>query len=208
LGVENLAIIYNSDSWRKKMTYEAKEIESRWLSLQNIANNLLHEFGPKFTSTPKGHIQTDIAAAGSLSGLMILQETLPNLIDILKETKPGNVLLAEVHERQNDIFRFLTGMLVGNGVKTKTDMNVIKNQKPYYECQEMTKKISSIFYEYCSIEKIEHKYYKFAAALAGFKLVMAGKSTKILDPLIGQNILFYYVVAGSKTIPYSETLWK
>jgi hypothetical protein len=190
------------------MPYDAREIEERWSAFQNIANKLLHEFGPKFTSTPQGHIQTDIAAAGSLSELMILQETLPKLSDIVQNTKPGNVLLAEVYDGQNDIFRFLTGMLVGNGIKTRTDIGIIKNQKPYYECQEMTKKLSFKFYEYCSFEKIDHKYYKFAAALAGFKLVIAGKTTKILDPLIGQNILFYYVVAGSKTIPYVEALWK
>ena len=194
------------------MPYEAKEIEERWQSFIKIANGLLGELGSKFTPTPKGHIQTDIAAAGSLSGLMILQETVPNLMDITKKSGPGrgpgNVILSEVYEGQNDIFRFLTGMLIGNGIEDKTDMSIIKNQKPFYECEEMTRRLSANFYELCSTQKIEHKYYKFAAALAGFKLVMGGKGTKILDPLIGQNILVYYVVAGSKTIPYSEALWK
>jgi hypothetical protein len=192
------------------MSYDGKEIDQRWKSLQTISSDLLQQLGPKFTSTNAGHIQTDIYAAGSLAGLMILQEVGVNLPEVIATAKPGNVVLADVYEGQNDIFRFLSGMFLGNGVlpKLKVDNKVIETNKPMFECEEMTKRLSSQFYESCERERIEHKYYKFAAALTGFKLVMAGKSMKILNTTIGQNLLLYSVVAGSKTIPYDESLWR
>ncbi len=192
------------------MSYDGKEIDQRWNALNAISSDLMHEFGAKFTSTKNGHIQTDISAAGSLAGLMILQETVVNLSEMVEPAKPGNVLLSNVHDGQDDIFRFLTGMFLGNGVfpRLKVNNKIIEANKPMFECQEMTKKLSPLFYSSCERERIERKYYKFAAALAGSKLVMAGKSMKILDPIIGQNLLYYYVVAGSKTIPYKESLWK
>jgi hypothetical protein len=195
-------------SW--KMSYDSKEIDQRWKTLQTISGDLLHQLGPQFTSTKTGHIVTDISAAGSLAGLMILQEVVVNLPETIATVKPGNVLLAEVYEGQNDIFRFLTGMFLGNRVvpKLKFDNKVIEINKPMFECEEMTKRLSAPFYESCEKERIEHKYYKFAAALTGFKLVMAGISMKILESGIGQDVLRYYVVAGSKTIPYREALWK
>ena len=192
------------------MSYDSKEIDQRWKALQTISGDLLHQLGPKFTSTKAGHIQTDIYAAGSLAGLMILQEIVVNLPELIATAKPGNVLLADVYEGQDDIFRFLTGMFLGNRVlpKLKFDNKVIENNKPMFECEEMTKRLSDPFYESCERERIERKYYKFAAALAGFKLVMAGKSMKILNAAVGQDVLRYSVVAGSKTIPYSKSLWR
>jgi hypothetical protein len=189
------------------MAYEGKEIQARWLALQETSSILLQQLGPAFTATPTGHIQTDIAAVGSLSGLMILQESVNNLPDVIKISKTGDALIAEVYEGQNDVFRFLTELFIGNGIQPKMDMDSIKNHKPLLACEDMTKKLSSIFYQACFTKKLERKYYKFAAALAGHKLVMAGNSMKILPPLIGQNILFYYMVAGSKTVPHVESLW-
>ena len=192
------------------MAYDGKEIDQRWKALQAISSDLIHAFGPKFTATKTGHIQTDISATGSLAGLMILQETVVNLPEVIKTLNPGNVLLSEVHEGQDDTFRFLSGVFLGNGLfpRIKFDAKIIENNKPMFACQEMTKRLAGSFYQSCEREKIERKYYKFAAALTGSKLVMAGKKMKILDPKVGQNILFYSIVAGSKTIPYVESLWK
>jgi hypothetical protein len=100
------------------MTYSSEGVQARWQAIQTISRGLLAELGPKFTSTKNGHIQTDIAAAGSLSGLMILQETVPNLLALsISAHGPGNVVLSEVYERQEDVLRFVTGMALGYKIK-------------------------------------------------------------------------------------------
>lgn len=190
-----------------------EEIKKRWTVIQHVSNNILDQLGPRFTNTPIGHIQTDIAATGSLVGLMILQETVPNseLAEFSKSAiAPDNILLSEVHEGQDEILRFMAGIALGNGLDPHGgwDEQIPQEHNPLLECCEMTKRLAPPFYAACQDATLEREYYKFVAALTGIRLVNAGRETTILDPNVGKSLLFYYVVAGSKTIPYLEALWK
>ena len=158
--------------------------------------------GPKFTSTPNGHIQTDIAAACSLSGLMILQET----VDGLSKLEPGIVLLSDVQPLQKEVFDFMANVGYSNGLDPSVGWDNLDGvHDPLFDCIEMTKRLAPIFY--AVVQPFERPYQKFLAALAGMKIVLAGKSTGILDPNVGKGLAAYYVVAGSKTVPYPEALW-
>jgi hypothetical protein len=188
------------------------EIKKRWPVILSVSHRLLDELGPKFTNTPGGHIQTDIAATGSLAGLMLLQETVPDseLAKLAQSAAgPGNVILSEVHEGQQDILRFMEGVAMGSGLDPRGGWGdrIPPKHKPLMECCELTRRLAPPFYAACQSGQLECGYYKFAAALTGLRLVDAGQHMAVLDPNIGKALLFYYVVAGSKTIPYAEALW-
>jgi len=190
-----------------KVAYKSKDIKNHWKNLLSAANKLLNELGPKFTETQAGHIQTDIAAMGSLAGLMILQESVQDLRSVITVGKPGDAILSDVYEGQRDVYRFLTGMYVGNGILTKSDAAIQDCDKPLFTCEMMTKKLCSPFYEICFSEQIERTQFKFIAALVGFKLVIAGQKMNELNVRIGKGLLDFYIIAGSKTIPYVDSLW-
>jgi hypothetical protein len=73
------------------------------------------------------------------------------------------------------------------------------------ECAEMTRRLATHFYQ--AVAQLDRPYYKFVGALVGMRLVLAGQSRRMLDPMIGKSLALYYVVAGSKTVPFPEALW-
>jgi len=180
------------------------QIAANYPAMNVVANRFLAAcLGPQFTSTPMGHIQTDIAAACSLSGVMILQETVPDLSGV----EPGIVILSEIHSRQEDIFDFMTNVVISDGRRTPSGVwdNFTAINDPMFSCEEMTRRLAPRFYELCGL--FARPYHKYIAALAGMKLVLAGDSRGLLDFDVGQGLAAYYVVAGSKTAPYPEALW-
>jgi len=179
------------------------DIAANYLHLKSVADQFLRScLGPLFTATPEGHIQTDVAAACSLSGLMILQETVPDL----SGTEPGTVILSEVHARQDEVFEFMARVVLSDGSDLPGPWdNLAAIHEPMLECVEMTRRLAPRFYELCTA--FSRPYYKFIAAFAGVKLVLAGASMGLLDPSKGKGLATYYVVAGSKTAPYPEALW-
>lgn len=182
------------------------DIAGNYQIMNTVANGLLKQLGPAFTDTPRGHTETDIAASCSLSGLMILQETVLDLT----QHDAGNVILAKVHGGQEQVLHFMRNVALSMGLDPISgwDTPVPKGHEPMFECQEMTRRLALPFYEECDCVDLERTYYKFAAALAGMKLVAAGRNAGILDPEIGKGLAFYYVVAGSKTVPHWEALWQ
>ena len=180
------------------------DVAANYAAMGVAANKLLREcLGPQFTSTPDGHIQTDIAAACSLSGLMILQETVPDVY----RSKPGNVIISETYSRQEVIFDFMTNVVISDGRRAPSGVwdNFTAINDPMFSCEEMTRRLAPRFYELCGL--FARPYHKYIAALAGMKLVLAGDSRGLLDFDVGQGLAAYYVVAGSKTAPYPEALW-
>jgi len=180
------------------------QIAANYPAMNVVAGDFLKAcLGPQFTSTPNGHIQTDIAAACSLSGVMILQETVPDLSGV----EPGIVILSEIHSRQEDIFDFMTNVVISDGRRTPSGVwdNFTAINDPMFSCEEMTRRLAPRFYELCGL--FARPYHKYIAALAGMKLVLAGDSRGLLDFDVGQGLAAYYVVAGSKTAPYPEALW-
>lgn len=186
-----------------------QEINSRWDELTAVSGKTLMLLGPRFTQTPEGHIQTDIAAASSLAGLIVLQETVANLPELISQTEPGSVLLSEVHQGQKDVFLFMSAFAGSNGLDPHQGWGeaVPDDHQPLLSCQEMTRRIAPDFYRFCEEEKLDKLYWKIAAAMTSLKLVFAGLQTSLLDPQVGKAIAAYYVVAGSKTVPYEDALW-
>ena len=179
------------------------DIPGKYPAMNRIAGDfIVSSLGPRFAPTPHGHIQTDIAAACSLSGLMILQETVTDL----SKHRPRVVILSDVHPLQEEVLRFMMIVAVRNGLHPTSGWdNFVAINEPMYACAEMTRKLARAFYDICA--SLDRPYFKFAAALAGMKLVLAGRSTGYLDPEVGKGLAGYYLGAGSKTAPYPEALW-
>jgi hypothetical protein len=80
------------------------DIASDYPAMSELAGTfIVSALGSQFTSTANGHIQTDIAGVCSLSGLMILQETVPDLSGL----EPGTAILSDVRDRQEKVLEFM-----------------------------------------------------------------------------------------------------
>ncbi len=185
------------------------EIGKRWPALQSVASDILSRVGPSFTQTPYLHIQTDIAAVASLAGLMLLQETVADLMTPILQVGPGNVILSVVHAGRELVIRFMAGAAMGSGLNPEGLFQLVpEGNDPMFACEEMVSRLAPCFYSACAREKLDRNYYKFAAALASVRLIGAGMEMQILDQRIGGSIASYYLVAGSKTLPYLNALWQ
>jgi hypothetical protein len=134
---------------------------------------------------------------------MILQETVPDVY----RSKPGNVILSETYSRQEDIFDFMTNVVISDGRRKPSGVwdNFSAVRDPMFSCEEMTRRLAPRFYEFCA--SFARPFYKYIAALAGMKLVLAGDSRGLLDFDAGQGLAAFYVATGSKVVPYPEALW-
>jgi len=195
------------------MTYNSlisqEEVGKRLSVLNTVSKNTLNLLGPEFTQTSNGHIQTDIATVSSIAGLIVLQETVNNLDEIIMESGPGNFLLSEVYEGQNLVFNFMTTYAASNRLDPKGGWGdkVLDKHRPLMSCQEMTRKLAPYFYKFCIEENLDQDYWKVCAAMIAMNIVIAGQKVGLLGPNVGKSIAAYYVVVGSKTIPFKEALW-
>jgi hypothetical protein len=178
---------------------EKLDIAKNYDTINKTAILFLQDFGPAFTNTPKGHIETDIAGAAIISGLMLLRAS---RIDLTKY-KPGTVLLSDIHDAQDQVFRFMMNAAYSMGLEYKDGWAtpIPDDHKPLIDPLELTRKLESPFYEACSQTGIGKDYYPYVAALTAMKLVAAGKQTNILDLNIGKGIAAIYVAMGSKLVP-------
>ena len=191
------------------MVFIQEEINKRWDKLSAVSSKTLSLLGPQFTQLPGGHIQTDIATVSSVAGLIILQETVDNIEEIILEGGPGSVLLSEVDEGQKSVYMFMGAFAASNGLDPQEGWSkpILEGDKPIYTCEDMTRKLAPDYYKFCIEEELDQEYWKIGAAMTTMELIVAGFQAGILDPRIGKSIASYYVVAGSKTIPYREALW-
>lgn len=88
------------------------DIPKHYAQINEAAGQFLNNFGPAFTNTPQGHIETDIAGAASIAGLSLLR-AMP--ID-LSRYEPGVVILSEIHEAQNDLLHFMMNVAYSMGL--------------------------------------------------------------------------------------------
>jgi hypothetical protein len=181
----------------------------RWESLNAVARGAVRFLGPAFTRVPGGHIQTDIAAASSVAGLMLLQESVANLEGLVAEIGPGNIMLSDLGGGQDTLFKFMVTYTVSNGIDAQGGWGdeVPEEQWPRLSCEVMTRHLAPPLYKLCSDQGLERVYWKFAATMTAINLVLAGSEIGLLDPLVGKALASYFAVAGSKTIPYPEALW-
>jgi len=176
------------------------DIAKHYPTINQAANLFLNSLGPAFTNTPNGHIETDIAGAGSIAGLMLLRATNVDL----RKYKPGDVILTDIHEAQKKLLDFMVNVAYSMGIEFKTgwDVPIPKEHKPLFDTLQLTQKLERSFCEACSQTGIQKDYYPHVAALAAMKLIAAGEAMNFLDARIGKGLAFYYVVAGSKTVPH------
>jgi hypothetical protein len=173
--------------------------QNEFIAFDKASQSFLQYFGPKFTNTPKGHIQTDIAGASAIAGLMLLRKTTPNMDDI----KPGSVMISDVYDGQNYFQKFMMVGAKNAGLEIEHKWKEPPPEhNPLLETEELTRKLEPLFYKVCKQQNVPEKHYPYVACLAAVKLIDAGEEMNILDPKVGMDIALYYLVAGSKTVPY------
>ncbi|MCS6845795.1 MAG: hypothetical protein NZ528_15955 [Caldilineales bacterium] len=164
------------------------------------ANLFLNNLGPAFTNTPDGHIETDIAGAASVAGLMLLRAT---NVDLAKYT-PGDVILADVYDGQKKLLDFMANVGYTMGIDPTTGWStpIPPERQPLFATLQLMQRLERPLYEACSQAGLAKDYCPYVAALAAMKLVAAGASLNLLDADVGKGLAFYYIVAGSKTVPH------
>jgi hypothetical protein len=168
--------------------------------ITKTANLFLKNFGAAFTNTPKGHIETDIAGAASVAGLMILRATVPHL----EKYNPGQVILSDLDEREQDVGRFVLGLAAQMLPEPQAGWQtpIPTDHQPMFETLELTRKLERPLLEACTMTRVPGDYYAHSAVYTAIKLVAAGHATKRLDPTIGKAIASYYLTAGARTVPH------
>lgn len=176
-----------------------RDIRRNIKEIGNLANSFLDLLGPAFTGTDKGHIETDIAGAATLAGLLLLRAAVPDLDGM----EPGSVVLSDVHAGQSSLLSFMKGISFGMGLEPRKgwDGEVPEDHRPLFPTTELGRKLEIPFRECCAQSPLDQAFYPYAAAMAAMKLVSAGHLMKLLDQRIGKAIACGSLVAGCKTVP-------
>lgn len=177
------------------------DIDRNFPLIEAATRLFLGNFGLPYSTKPQGHIETDIASASSVAGLMLLRATGLDLT----QAPPGAALVFEgIYEPQNQMLRFLVACAYNLGIEHESGWNtpVPPDHKPLFETLEMTQKLEGPLYQACAQSGISKDYSAHVAALTALKLVVAGDKVKLIDINVGKSLISYYVVAGSRTIPY------
>ncbi|ADN35735.1 hypothetical protein Mpet_0968 [Methanolacinia petrolearia DSM 11571] len=180
---------------------DPNDIQKNYQVIDAASHDLLQFFGPKFTSLPKGHIETDISAAASLGGLMVLRHQFPGI----GSWEERGTVAYQMDEELKDMRMFINGACGSLNLDPNQCSSAIPDaNQPVYSVPEMTHKIEKDFLAICRDHDLEEDYYPFVALLTALKLVAAGKKMSLLDQKIGIALTIYYYIAGAKTIPYPQ----
>lgn len=180
-------------------SWEKLDIAKNYETINATAKLFLENFGPAFTNTPKGHIETDIAGAAIISGLMLLRASGTDLT----KYQPGDGLIIDLRAEQDLVFRFMLGAANSMGLdyeegwQTRIPNEHQARMKPL----ELERKLEPSLYKACLQTSIGKDYYPYVAALTAMKLVAAGSEMKILDLNVGKGIAMFYVILGTKVVP-------
>jgi hypothetical protein len=188
------------------------DLRNNFEAIHLAANKFIHAFGPEFTNTPQGNIETDIIGASTIAGSMILRVS---GIDLSKY-EAGTVLLADIYEGQNSVLNFVTGVSITLGIdfrlnkieklknkfKLFTPKDVLKQYQPKILPLEMSRILEPKLIEICKEVNLEIKFIPYIAVLTAAKLIAAGLKLNLISLPVARELLLYYVVFGSKTVPY------
>jgi len=179
---------------------DISDIGKNYPIINAAADDMLKLFGPEFTNTPGGHVETDIAAAASLAGLLILRGKGFDL----GAFKPGTVFLSDIDTEMDGIWNFMTAVAgnVGMDPESGWDEEIPDENKPMYSVPEMTRKTEKKVIAICGKHKVKPEFFPYVAVLAALKLVYSADKLHILDQNTGKALTGYHVIAGAKTIPY------
>jgi hypothetical protein len=186
-------------AFQGKTTPVVHNVDNVFPAIEESAREFIGCFGPTFTKTPSGHIETDIAGAASVAGSIVLRAT---GIDLRKYT-PGAVVLSEIHDGQDAMLRFMAGAALGGGLGMPQRWNepLPTAHKPRLKPAELIEKLQSPFEEVCQHSKVPVLFYGHIAGLTAIRLVQAGNQLRILKKELGIAIAFQHVVVGCRTIP-------
>lgn len=166
----------------------------------NIASLMfLQNFGPEFTHTPGGHIETDIAGASCIAGLMLVRSLAPVLTPVSSDV----AVLSDIQDAQNELLTYMqnTAALIGLDPQSGWDTPISSDHQPMFDTLELIKRLEQPFYDACRLAKISKQYWAHAAALAAIKLIAAGNQLQILDQDVGKGLAAHYLAAGAKMNP-------
>lgn len=147
------------------------------------------------------HIETDIAGAASVAGLMLLRATGVDL----SQLEPGGIVLVEwVNEAGIELSNFMVQLAENMGLDPRTGWTepAPPDHQPRMNVLELTRALEAPFYAACHEKESQPVWRPYIAALTAMKMVSAGATMQLLDPDIGKSLAMTYLVAGSKTVPY------
>lgn len=178
---------------------ELNELKQVYPELNTAAGELLASLGPSFTGTPEGHIETDIAGAASVAGATLLRAVVPDL----ERHRAGDILLADVHDGQGQLLRFMAAISPGMGLSPDNGWNdaVPSEHEPLLRISELVGKLQGPFEHVVAQAGVPSQFRGHVAALAAMKLVAAGHEMGLLDQRVGKALVTHYLIAGSKTVP-------
>jgi hypothetical protein len=184
-------------TFQGKSTPIVHDLEKIFPALQESAREFLDCMGREFSHG--GHLETDVAAAATVSGSVVLRAT---GID-LHAYSPGSVVLREIHQGEDAILRFMAGAALGGGlgVPRKWNEPIPAAHKSKFKPAEMVQALESSFERICEHSSVPPAFYAHIAGLTAIRLVQAGDRLKILNQALGINIAFQYVAVGCRTIP-------
>lgn len=169
-------------------------IEENYAAINATANVFLRQL-------PGNHIETDIAGAASIAGLMLLRAAGVDLSHL----EPGGVVLVEwVNESGMEVSNFMVQVAANMGLDPRTGWSdpVPAEHQPTMAVLELTRLLEAPFLEVCRETNSQRELHPYIAALAAMKLVSAGANMQLLDPEIGKALAIYHLVAGSKMVPF------
>jgi hypothetical protein len=181
---------------------EISDIQKNYPVINQASGDMMALFGPRFTKSPNGHIETDISAAASVAGLQVLRRMVPGL----PAMPAGKTVLYPGRAEELDIIgRFTIGVCEGLDLDPKSGWNMKKPQPPHtplYSIPDMERMLEPDFLAVCRKHNLEKEYHPLVAMLAAMRLVSAGNQMKILDQNTGKELALFYLYSGSATIPH------
>lgn len=188
--------------WKRKSEPEPPELaelKREYPTIHDAANAFIVNFGPAFTETPAGHIETDIAGAACIAGSCLLRSA---GID-LSTLPAGSVLLSEpVNERLEILFQFAAVAAYQVQLPMESSaVDVPPEHQPLLDVVDLVRKLRTPFENACEKGKVKREFHPHVGVLTAMKLVKAGQQLQLLDPTIGRSLLAQYLVAGAKTVP-------
>lgn len=177
----------------------ARDVRRNYKEIDRLAGAFLGLFGPAFTNTGNGHIETDIAGAASVAGVLVLREAVPDL----DRHEAGSVILSDIGKRQGDILAFMRDVAFSLGLEPKGswEEGVPPDHAPLYTTLELGGRLEAGYRALCAVSPLAEAFWPHGAALAAMKLVAAGQHMKILDQSIGKSLAVSAFIAASKTVP-------
>ena len=140
----------------------------------------------------------DLALAAEMAGLKLLRSS---GVDLSRHT-PGHALLGAVpDEAYKQMQRFMYSWYLSNGIPVESlhDVQLPKEDKA---CIPQIVLLEPAFDSICQKHGVQPADTPYAAALAAFKLVAAGRRSQLMDPREAQYLAYYHIVAASKIVPH------